>query len=103
MHAEPSFLQGVFPFRGSGLDRSSPLGDGGLTFTVPEGRYAQPTYFRAGNSADALVSLGVNQSLISADWRGETQPAVSTGDGVREPLNRRATITVNPGAMATGM
>ena len=57
MHAEPSFLQGVFSFRGSGLDQPAPLGDGGLTFTVPAGRYAQPTYLRAGNSADALVSL----------------------------------------------
>ena len=27
--------------------------------------------------------------------RRETAPAVATGDGVREPLNRRATINVN--------
>jgi outer membrane protein OmpA-like peptidoglycan-associated protein len=45
--------------------------------------------------ADAMVGLGVNPGVITADWRGETQPAVSTGDGVREPLNRRTSINVN--------
>jgi outer membrane protein OmpA-like peptidoglycan-associated protein len=50
---------------------------------------------RARAVADAMVGLGVNPGMITADWRGETQPAVSTGDGVREPLNRRATINVN--------
>jgi outer membrane protein OmpA-like peptidoglycan-associated protein len=42
-----------------------------------------------------MVGLGVNPALITADWRGETAPAVATGDGVKEPLNRRATIGVN--------
>ncbi|WP_349678978.1 hypothetical protein, partial [Brevundimonas naejangsanensis] len=27
--------------------------------------------------------------------KGETQPAKATGDGVREPLNRRATVDIN--------
>jgi outer membrane protein OmpA-like peptidoglycan-associated protein len=50
---------------------------------------------RARAVADAMVGLGVNPALITADWRGETAPAVATGDGVKEPLNRRATIGVN--------
>jgi outer membrane protein OmpA-like peptidoglycan-associated protein len=50
---------------------------------------------RARAVADAMVGLGVNPGVITADWRGETQPAVSTGDGVREPLNRRTSINVN--------
>jgi OOP family OmpA-OmpF porin len=50
---------------------------------------------RARAVADAMVGLGVNPGIITADWRGETQPAVATGDGVREPLNRRATVNVN--------
>ena len=50
---------------------------------------------RARAVADAMVGLGVNPAGITADWRGETQPAVSTGDGVREPLNRRTSINVN--------
>jgi outer membrane protein OmpA-like peptidoglycan-associated protein len=50
---------------------------------------------RAKAVADALVGLGVSQSLMSVDWKGETEPAVATGDGVKEPLNRRSTININ--------
>jgi outer membrane protein OmpA-like peptidoglycan-associated protein len=56
---------------------------------------------RAKAVADALVGLGVNQSLMQVDWKGETMPAVATGDGVKEPLNRRSTININF-ANATG-
>jgi outer membrane protein OmpA-like peptidoglycan-associated protein len=51
---------------------------------------------RAKATADALVGLGVNSSALSVDWKGESAPAVQTGDGVKEPLNRRATIDINP-------
>jgi outer membrane protein OmpA-like peptidoglycan-associated protein len=50
---------------------------------------------RARAVADAMVGLGVSPGVLTADWRGETAPAVATGDGVKEPLNRRATIDVN--------
>ncbi|WP_415491905.1 hypothetical protein, partial [Brevundimonas diminuta] len=36
-----------------------------------------------------------NGGVISLDGKGETQPAKATGDGVREPLNRRATVDIN--------
>ena len=45
--------------------------------------------------ADALVGLGVNAGSLSVDWKGESEPAVATGDGVKEPLNRRSTIQIN--------
>ena len=45
--------------------------------------------------ADALVGLGVAQTALSVDWKGESAPAVATGDGVKEPLNRRSTIDIN--------
>jgi outer membrane protein OmpA-like peptidoglycan-associated protein len=45
--------------------------------------------------ADALVGLGVNAGTLSVDWKGESEPAVATGDGVKEPLNRRSTIQIN--------
>jgi len=51
---------------------------------------------RAKAVADALVGAGVNQTALSVDWKGETMPAVATGDGVKEPLNRRATIDIAP-------
>jgi outer membrane protein OmpA-like peptidoglycan-associated protein len=37
----------------------------------------------------------VGQTTLSVDWKGETMPAVNTGDGVKEPLNRRSTIDIN--------
>jgi len=50
---------------------------------------------RAKAVADAMVGLGVDAAKLAVDWRGESEPAVATGDGVKEPLNRRATIDVN--------
>ena len=47
------------------------------------------------NVASLLRPVGVNQSLLSVAWFGETQPAVATGDGVKEPLNRRSTISIS--------
>ncbi|MDB5472321.1 MAG: hypothetical protein JWR84_3881, partial [Caulobacter sp.] len=45
--------------------------------------------------ADALVGLGVDSGKLAVDWKGESEPAVATGDGVKEPLNRRSTISIN--------
>lgn len=57
MQADSAFLQGIFSFHGGGLTQPSPLIDGGLFYTVPGGKYGQPTYFRAGNSSDALICV----------------------------------------------
>ena len=35
------------------------------------------------------------KQTLAVDWKGETAPAVATGDGVKEPLNRRSTISIN--------
>jgi flagellar motor protein MotB len=50
---------------------------------------------RAKATADALVGQGVNQSVLKVDWKGKTDLAVQTPDGVKEPLNRRSTISIN--------
>jgi outer membrane protein OmpA-like peptidoglycan-associated protein len=47
---------------------------------------------RAQSVATALVSDGIAQGEIVVQWRGETQPLVPTGDGVKEAQNRRVTI-----------
>ena len=39
-----------------------------------------------------LASQGIDDSKITASGRGETSLLVQTGDGVKEPQNRRATI-----------
>jgi outer membrane protein OmpA-like peptidoglycan-associated protein len=50
---------------------------------------------RSRTVADALVAQGVNGGVIAVDGKGETALAKPTADGVREPLNRRATIDIN--------
>ncbi|PRB31367.1 cell envelope biogenesis protein OmpA, partial [Brevundimonas sp. MYb46] len=50
---------------------------------------------RSRTVADALVAQGVNGGVIALDGKGETALAKATADGVREPLNRRATIDIN--------
>jgi outer membrane protein OmpA-like peptidoglycan-associated protein len=49
---------------------------------------------RAKATADGLVSLGVPAASLDVSWKGKSDPAVKTGDGVKEPLNRRATIKI---------
>ncbi len=47
---------------------------------------------RADSVSDALKGRG--KSICTAVSDGETNLAVKTGDGVREPLNRRAVVTI---------
>jgi OmpA-OmpF porin, OOP family len=49
---------------------------------------------RANAVKDALVRDGVPAQAITVIGRGESQPLVPTGDGVREPQNRRVEIVV---------
>ncbi len=48
---------------------------------------------RANSVREALAQRGVTATTIMTETRGESDPMVETGDGVREPANRRATIT----------
>jgi assimilatory nitrate reductase catalytic subunit len=56
MPPTPRFLQGVYPFKGNGLEHPQPVA-AALSYTVPDGVTAQAVYFRAGNSADDLVCV----------------------------------------------
>ena len=47
---------------------------------------------RADAARSGLVSKGVEAGSISSSGRGETELLVKTGDNVKEPQNRRATI-----------
>jgi outer membrane protein OmpA-like peptidoglycan-associated protein len=52
---------------------------------------------RANRVKGELVELGVPENAIRISWKGESEPLVATADGVREPQNRRASITINFG------
>jgi len=67
----------------------------GHTDTSGSNAYNQGLSERRTNTVvNALESRGVD--VTSTSSFGETRPAVPTGDGVREPLNRRAEVTVKP-------
>lgn len=51
---------------------------------------------RAANVRSYLLGLGVPDATISTEALGESRPAVDSGDGVREPQNRRVEITFGP-------
>lgn len=50
---------------------------------------------RAGAAKSNLVTKGIQAGAISATGAGETQLVVQTGDGVKEPQNRRATVDLD--------
>ncbi len=49
---------------------------------------------RAEAVRDRLIEAGVPAAAIAIEAFGESQPAVPTGDGVREPRNRRVVVRV---------
>lgn len=49
---------------------------------------------RANTVKAALIRDGVPADAITAEGRGETELLVPTGDGVREPQNRRVVVTL---------
>jgi outer membrane protein OmpA-like peptidoglycan-associated protein len=65
----------------------------GHTDTVGSNSYNQKlSECRANAAKSGLVAKGIGEGQISATGRGETELLVKTGDSVKEPQNRRATI-----------
>jgi len=62
--------------------------------TGPENYNMALSLRRANAVKDALVRDGVPATAISVIGKGESQPLVPTGDGVREPQNRRVEIVL---------
>ncbi|QNE04800.1 OmpA family protein [Croceicoccus marinus] len=53
---------------------------------------------RAEAVADVMTAQGIPESMISITGRGESDPAVPTVDGERNPQNRRVTVSIRQGA-----
>ncbi|HEX8527055.1 MAG TPA: OmpA family protein [Allosphingosinicella sp.] len=51
---------------------------------------------RSENVRQYLAGRGIAEGVIRTQAFGESQPAVDTGDGVREPQNRRVEISFGP-------
>jgi OOP family OmpA-OmpF porin len=49
---------------------------------------------RADSVREALIAGGIAADMITTAWRGESEPAVPTADGVREQANRRAEVII---------
>ncbi len=63
MSSTPKFLQGVFDYTGTGLEK--PVGmDASMTYVVPDGVRAQAVYFRGGNSGDDLVVVVMHRDGV---------------------------------------
>jgi outer membrane protein OmpA-like peptidoglycan-associated protein len=68
----------------------------GHTDTVGSNRYNDALSMRRSAAVkEALVGLGIPGSAISTGGKGESELMVQTGDSVKEPQNRRATIDLN--------
>jgi outer membrane protein OmpA-like peptidoglycan-associated protein len=68
----------------------------GHTDTVGSDAYNQRlSECRANAAKTNLVNKGISGSAISASGRGEGELTVKTGDGVKEPQNRRTEINLN--------
>jgi outer membrane protein OmpA-like peptidoglycan-associated protein len=68
----------------------------GHTDTVGSNEYNLRLSMRRSQAVkDALISLGITDSAITTGGKGETELMVMTGDAVKEPQNRRATIDLN--------
>ncbi len=68
----------------------------GHTDTVGSNEYNIRLSMRRSQSVkDGLVANGIAGNAISTGGRGETELMVQTGDSVKEPQNRRATIDLN--------
>ena len=55
---------------------------------------------RANDALNELVRQGVPRSSITAEGKGETEPFVQTGDGVKEQLNRRTEVLLTLGSVS---
>jgi OOP family OmpA-OmpF porin len=68
----------------------------GHTDTVGSNSYNMRLSLRRAGAVKAeLVSDGIKRDMIETSGKGETELMVQTGDGVKEPQNRRATIDLH--------
>jgi assimilatory nitrate reductase catalytic subunit len=105
MISKPAFLQGVYPFEGSGLDKPAPLHPD-LAYTVPPGAIAQALYFRGGNSTDELVAVvlvrdGVPMRYFPIGARAGTHVALAVVEDVEDGSTLELHLAAREGLTGT--
>lgn len=58
---------------------------------------------RASDAQAELVRQGVSSGMVFSEGKGETEPFVQTGNGVREQLNRRTEVLITLSEVGTAM
>jgi len=86
--------QAILTARAGGQSRIAVVGH---TDTSGSSDYNQRLSVKRANVVvEALVDMGARRDAITASGVGETDLAVQTADGVKEPKNRRAVVTLVP-------
>jgi outer membrane protein OmpA-like peptidoglycan-associated protein len=86
--------QAIATARAGGQSRITIVGH---TDTSGSAAYNQRLSVRRANVVEeTLVAMGARREAISVSGVGESDLAVQTGDGVKEPKNRRAVVTLVP-------
>lgn len=58
---------------------------------------------RATDAQEELVRQGVDGAMVTSEGKGEAEPFVQTGNGVREQLNRRTEVLITLSDVGTAM
>ena len=91
--------QAADAYRATGQSRVTAIGH---TDSSGPNSYNMALSLRRANAVkDALVQQGVPAPAISVVGRGEDELLVPTGDGVREPQNRRVEIVIGGGQVSS--
>ena len=105
MISKPVFLQGIYAFEGSGIDKPAPLHPD-LTYSVPAGITTQPLYFRGGNATDELVTVvlvrdGVPMRYFPIGARASTHVALAVVEDIEDGTALELQLAAREGLTGT--
>jgi assimilatory nitrate reductase catalytic subunit len=105
MISKPVFLQGIYGFDGSGIDKPETLHPD-LTYTVPAGITTQPLYFRGGNATDELITVvlvrdGVPMRYFPIGARASTHVALAVVEDLEDGTALELQLAAREGLAGT--
>ena len=105
MISKPVFLQGIYGFDGSGIDKPATLHPD-LTYAVPAGITTQPLYFRGGNATDELITVvlvrdGVPMRYFPIGARASTHVALAVVEDLEDGTALELQLAARAGLAGT--